>query len=190
MKTSFCKVLIGGLAAIYIFLFTSCASLPHFDPDLPPVEIEPASDSDIKKFGIKPGENPYLEPISIIKKKLNEFYILKIRFNLSERTYISIHTESLKEDGSEAGRFYTAEQFLAFWEQREFYTEDNNPYGNSKIITIQRSCIPSLEFFQNPGISEYFLPLESKYPIPRPANIYIQISLGSREPIIFKYTLE
>ncbi|MHB0896688.1 MAG: hypothetical protein ACYC1A_03955 [Spirochaetales bacterium] len=176
--------------SVFSLLAISCASTPQNDPALPAIEITIASPDEIRQFGIKQGENPYLEPTSLLKGKLNEFLILKIHFNLMERSKVSIIAQSMKEDGSEAGRFYTAKDFAAFWDQRDIYTEDENPYGNTKLITIQRSCLPSLDFFQNSGARDYYLPLVSSYPIPRPAKIYVQVAPSSGESVVFNYLLE
>ncbi len=105
--------------SVFSLLAISCASTPQNDPALPAIEITIASPDEIRQFGIKQGENPYLEPTSLLKGKLNEFLILKIHFNLMERSKVSIIAQSMKEDGSEAGRFYTAKDFAAFWDQRD-----------------------------------------------------------------------
>lgn len=181
--------MIAVLISAVVLLTISCANVPSYRPDKPMVTIEKATSTDIRAFGSKMFENPYIEPASLIRGKIDEFFIVKIGFNLPKKSKVSINAVSAKTDGSEAGKFYTATKLMDYWMLKDVYAEDDNPYANARQIAIQRSCIPSLEYMQNEGMHEYFLPLISSNPIPRPATISITITVDDAQSFSFEYQL-
>lgn len=155
--------------------WVGCVTHQVYNTNKPAIQVEQATKTDIRSFGFKSGENPYIEPSSLIRGKIDEFFIVKFSFNLSETKNISILAEAQDDKGASIGRFYTADKFVQYWKLRDAYDEDDNPYGNAKQVSIQSSCLSSFEFSQKPGVREYYLPFVSSYPIKRPATIHIQV---------------
>jgi len=154
------------------------------------VIISKASDDDIKAYGRNFDENPYLEPRTLIRGKLNEFFIVKIQFNLPSESKISIIADATAKDGKEAARAYDTQGFIAFWESNIFKDEDNDAQKQRKYTSIERSCVPSMNFSQRAGQNTLYLPIVGANPIPRPAKIYVQVATSSGESVVFSYLLE
>ncbi len=174
---------------IFVVLY-SCASTQTYTVDKPLVEITQALPTDIRQFGSKLYENPYIEPSSLIRGKIDEFFIIKISFNLPEKAKISVFARALKPDGSNAGTFYIASKFIEYWKVRDAYTEDDNPYSNTRLATIQRSTLPAFEYYQNSGRHDYYLPLVASNPIPRPTSISVTVTVNDTQSFSFDYQLQ
>ncbi|HWR12715.1 MAG TPA: hypothetical protein VN445_12900 [Rectinemataceae bacterium] len=171
-----------------VFL-ASCATLSEYNPALPKVIIAKAEPGDFSRYGQSYESNPYLEPKTLLRGKLNEFFIAKLSFNLREESRISIIADAIALDGTKAATAYDQDGFRDYW---TFVSGDSTEGKNfsKKMNTIAQTCVYSMQFTQKAGQNTMFLPMVGKNPIPRPATIYIQVSTGSGEPAVFKYTLE
>jgi len=169
-------------------MIAGCATNPAFNSALPAVVIGKATEVDIGAYGRNFDENPYLEPRTLIRGKLNEFFIVKIQFNLASESRISIIAEAVSADGKQAARVYDTQGFKAYWEANIF--KDNDTQKQRKFTSIERSCIPAMSFTQRAGQGELFIPIVGSNPIPRPAKIYVQVSASSGESVVYNYTLE
>jgi len=164
--------------------------MPDYDPILAKVSINKASNSDIKKFGSSFSDNPFLEPKTLLRGKLYEFYILKLDFNLPDKTRVDIQANIMNANKTDIAKIYTQYSFIEFWENNSAIEPENDAVKMRKITTINRYCIPSLSYIENKGKTTLFVPFISKYPMFRPANIEFKISLGSGEEFIYTATLE
>lgn len=171
-------------------VLAGCASLPSYDANNPRVSLSKASDKELLFFGNSYVENPYLEPRTLIRGKLNEFYIVKLSLNLPEAARVSVIAEAKKLDGSEAAKVYDQNTFIEFWDANTTVESTSGSEIQKKNSSITRSCIPAFSFTASAGQTEYFIPFVGKNPIPRPAKIYVQVSTGSGEPAVYTVTLE
>jgi len=74
-----------------LVLVSSCATAKNsFDPSLPEVSLYKATESDIRQYGKNFSENPYMEPRTLVRGKLNEFFIVRVDFNLPADTMVAI----------------------------------------------------------------------------------------------------
>jgi hypothetical protein len=176
-------------AIIVLSMFFGCATAPAYDPARPILEISQASGEFLKGFG-RINENPYLEPKSLLRGKLNEFFVVRMDFNLPEASRIAIIAEAFSDDGKEAARAYDLYSFIEFWDYNTIRDDDNDSLRQRKITYIERSCIPSMQFNQRAGKNTLLVPFVGKNPIPRPATIYVQVAIGGGEPFIFEQRLE
>ncbi len=171
-----------------VFL-ASCATVPEYNPSLPQVIMARAESADFSRYGQSFESNPYLEPKTLLRGKLNEFFIVKLSLNLREESRIAIIAEAFAPDGTKVANSYDQDGFKDFWT----FAGGSNAEGknfNKQMNTIAQTCVPSMQFIQKAGQRTMFLPMVGKNPIPRPATIYIQVSTGSGEPTIFEYKLE
>lgn len=178
------------LILIFILTLSSCATAHKYDSNKPFVKITQATSTDLRQFGSNPSANPYIEPKSLFRGKIDEFFILKISLNLPKKSKISIEPRAIRPDGKDSGRFYTRDSFIEYWKFKDVYDEDANPYGNTKMVAIQRSCLPSFEYMQKAGNFEYYLPLVSPNPIARPTNVSIDVFIDDVAFCSYIYLIE
>jgi len=171
-------------------IFSSCASVPTYDSSKPPVSLTQATYQDVRKFGNNNDVNPYFEPSSLIRGKLNEFFIVKLSFNLPKEAEVSIIADATQADGQEAAKVYTLYDFIDFWDINTTRQPDNDAKIQLRKTNIERSCVPALQFKQGAGQNVLFLPFIGKNPIPRPAKMYVQVEVAGTEPAVFSYDLK
>lgn len=182
--------LILFIVCVVVAFLSACTSAPKYRADLPPVKIGRATAEDIGRFGESFTTNPYLEPRTTIRGKLNEFFVAKINLNLSAKTAISIIAEMKAADGSVAAKACARDDFLFYWDSITSGEPSNDYKTQKKITNISRSCVPYFEFREGAGQTTYFIPFVGKNPIPRPATVYIQVTAGQAEPCVYTFTLE
>ncbi|HEY9054098.1 MAG TPA: hypothetical protein VIO60_04695, partial [Rectinemataceae bacterium] len=175
--------------AIATFL-GSCASLPQYDPSLPQVSIVRATESDIRQFGKISSENPYIEPRTLLRGKTDEFFILRIDFNLPENAEITIVAKAEAPAGKKPAKAYSAPEFRDFWNARIIKDNENDALNQRKYTSIDRSCVPSFDFRQKAGRGSAFLPFASENPMPRPMLFRVEVSSSIGPGAVYEFTLE
>ena len=178
------------LTSISLLVFAGCATSPAFDPSLPDVTVSRASEADIKAFGRNFYENPYMEPRTLIRGKLNEFFVVKLQLNLATTSRVSVLAEVVSPDKKPVAKAFDAQGFEEFWKANTFKEEDNDAQNQRRLTVIQRSCLPAMDFTQRAGRTVLLLPMVGANPIPRPAYIHIQVTAGQGEPVSYSYVLE
>lgn len=179
----------GIVSLLFFSCFIGCKTVPVTIGNVPVIQIEQASVQDIRVYGVSYEQNPYMEPKTLIRGKLNEFFVAKVTLNLPARSVVSVLAEAKNADGTVAAKAYSRDDFIDFWNNVIVQDADSSKY-NQKITTIRRSCIPSFSFAEGAGQTTYFIPFVGKYPISRPARIYVQVSVtGQGEPCTYAYDL-
>jgi len=179
-------VLLCAIALLSPFtLLVSCVSTPAYDPARPQVVIAQASQAEIRKFGPSYIENPYMEPRTLLRGKLNEFFVVKVDFNLPVDSKVSILAEAKQAGGKEAARVHDSYSFIEFWDSITLIESEKGAEVQRKMTIIERSCIPAFDFVQRAGQGTLYIPFMGPNPIQRPATIYVQIVVGKGEPVIF-----
>ncbi len=172
-----------------IVLFFSCATRPSFDPSIPLLSIEKADAAVLSMFGSTFETNPYLEPKTLLRGKLNEFFVVKISFNLPKDSEVLITAEAVDKDGRDAASAYDRYALKDFWEFAANF-ETDNPKFQKKMIALEKSCIPGYSFHQKAGKAEYYMPFVGKNPLPRPSSFSIRVALASGESATYEFLLE
>ena len=131
-----------------------------------------------------------MEPQTLVRGKLNEFFVAKISFNLPASSEIHIIASMKTADGKQAAEVMTTENFKMYWYVNTNTEPNNDAQNQMRYTNIERSCVPSLVFEQGAGQSSLLLPFVGPNPILKPAEVYIQVSAGSGEPAVFQYTLK
>lgn len=178
------------ISAVFVLFFSACATKLPFNASLPIIRIEEADQSDIRQFGSDFTVNPYMEPVTMFRGKLYEFFIVKVSFNLSTDSQISIAAKAVSPDGKEVAKVYDQYTFAEFWDANTSGESNLSAKITRKTSSISRSCIPSFKFFQRAGQSEIFIPLVSKNPILRPAIITIEVVPSTGSTMTYTYNLE
>lgn len=190
MKSHQGKVFRAVLAAVAVLALASCATAGSaFDPTIPKIAISKAGEADIRAYGRNFSENPYMEPRTLARGKLNEFFILKLDFNLPAKSTVSLIAHAKSPKGEEVARVYTEQDFRDFWWANTIRDDDSGVWER-KMAAIQRACIPGFDFSRPAGRTTLFVPLVGKNPIPRPAKIYAQVALSTGEIAEYSFTLE
>ncbi|MFA5852456.1 MAG: hypothetical protein WC820_07135 [Spirochaetales bacterium] len=186
------KHFIIGFAAVAMIaaLFSGCASAPHYNPALPVLAVSQAQYADIRPYGPSYESNPYMEPRTLIRGKLNEFFVVKLDFNLAVDAKITVIADATTLDGKEAAKAYDQYAFVSYWDANTSYEPDNDAKAQMRNTIISRSCIPSMSFTQRAGKSTLLMPMIGKNPIPRPAKLYVQVAASTGESVVFNFLLE
>lgn len=166
-------------------LITSCATTPAFNANKPPVSISQATQTELRQFGPNSDTNPFIEPRTLVRGKLNEFYLVRLELNLVSESPVSILAEAKGLDGTETAKALDMYAFEAYWDSVTYREPDNDAKIQSRITNIKRSCIPGFSFTVKAGQSIYYIPFVGKNPIPRPSRIYVQVTVGNAEPLIY-----
>lgn len=187
----FRKVSIISLNLFLVVMMLSCATTTRFyDAALPKVVISQASKESIKSFGTTFSDNPYIEPKTLLRGKLYEFYVLKVDFNLPNDLKVDIQSAFLDRDTKDVAQLLTLYEFIDFWENNTAIEPEKDSAKMRKITSINRSCVPSMSFLEGKGKSTIFIPYVSKYPIKRPSYLNLKIFLGTGEEYSYKAILE
>jgi len=125
----------------------------------------------------------------LLRGKLNEFFVVKIAFNLPGDSEVLIIAEAVGKDGNNTATAYDSYAHKDFWEFAVNF-ETDNPKFQKKMLTLEKTCIPGFSFNQKAGKTEYYIPFVGKNPLPRPTSIYIQVALASGESATYEFLLE
>ncbi|MCE1209990.1 MAG: hypothetical protein LWX23_11040 [Spirochaetia bacterium] len=130
-----------------------------------------------------------MEPRTLVRGKLNEFFIVRVDFNLPADTMVAILATATSPSGEEVARVYDIQGLKDFWWALTITDNDSGLYDR-KLTAIERSCIPSFDFKQRAGKRSLFIPFIGKNPIPRPATLSVQVVLDSGTTGQYSFTLE
>ncbi len=180
-----CVLLCAIALSSPLVLLVSCVSAPAYDPARPKVVIAQAAQTEIQKFGTSYIENPYMEPRTLLRGKLNEFFVVKVDFNLPADSKVSILAEAKLAGGKEAARVHDLYSFIEFWDSMTLTESEKGAEVQRKMTLIERSCIPAFDFVQQAGQGTLYIPFTGPNPIQRPATIYVQIVVDKGEPVVF-----
>ncbi len=192
MKTKNFKsfTFISVVLITFVLMLSNCTTVSPYNPSLPQISISKAEYQDIRHLGSNFSENPYMEPKTLLRGKLYEFFVVKIIFNLQKKENVTILAETIGPDGKEPSRIYSQYSFIEFWDSNTSIDPENDVKNQRKITSINRSCVPSFSFNQNAGLSVLFIPIVGKNPMPRPTKISIQVLTDSGESSMYSYSLE
>lgn len=123
--------------------------------------------------------NPYIEPSSIIRGKIDEFIVVRIEFSVEREMLISISSD-LKDRNGKHIPIYYVDDLLAYWDQ---FRGSNDKKSIQDFIKkqnlIKQTCIPDSQFRLRPGRYVYYLVFIGPYPIKMPVQGKIEISSSS-----------
>lgn len=171
--------------------FFSCASNRKFVIEEPRLQLRKLEQFEIRKITSRENENPYIEPVSLIKGKLNEFIIFELKINSELPINISISGRiTTTDDQKIIANLFEKDQFIEYWEiySPRISVEDNVVIEKKKNY-IQTSYIPSLEFKHKAGIKAYYIVFVGVYPPSRPAKADIIVYADNGEALVYESEL-
>jgi len=163
----------------------SCASSPKNNE--PKASLSILSQEDIKNgyLGSNPNENPYMEPLSLVRGRQTEFVIIRINISISSEASVNFYASVKNETGENLADLKTKDEFIRFWQGWQ-----GDPMLNrQRELNIQQTYIPASDFSLKPGNYTYYAVLMAKYPIPRPAKIHAELNVSGVSPAILDIPL-
>lgn len=123
----------------------------------------------LSRYGKKAGENPFIEPSGIFMGQREEFAVVELGISLPAKSTLSIAAQL---DGSEGpgAELKLREDFHLYWS-----TYEDIEGGYLRSSKIDSACPISAQFDSSAGTRTYYLVFVGKNPIPRPAEISVQV---------------
>jgi len=182
--------------SVYIGMFVtfcmiySCATTDKSLPTSYSVSLQKLDEKEIVSIKTNKSINPYLEPGSIIRGKVNEFVIFKIDLSIENRKTVYIDNAMKDNEGNNVTSYYS-ESFLAYWDQYSDRTGNfANPDMAKKRNLIEQTCLPGSQMDLKPGLYSFYLVFIGPYPLSKPAHAQINISTSIGEYNPFQFTIE
>jgi hypothetical protein len=169
---------------------SSCVTNKEFIKEVPTLQLRRLDQSDIRKISSREYENPYLEPVSLFKGKLNEFIVFELKVNSKKSLNISLLGKLTSLDGQKLlAPLFDKDQLVDYWEtySHRISVEDNVALEKKKNL-IQTSYLPAQDFIHKAGMRGYYLVFIGTYPPVRPAKV--DISVYTEDGEILNYLSE
>lgn len=157
-----------SLVLVLALALSACVSAP------PPTEVAISArllDKAALKsaYGSKAGENPYIEPVGLVMGQREEFAVVELKVSLPAKATVSLSAQLDGPEGPGAELKYR-DDFHAYWSIYE-----DMPGTTLRSSKIDAVCLPSGQFESKAGTRAYYLVFVGKNPIPRPAEISVQV---------------
>lgn len=177
---------------VALVFLSSCATKPKSIPSTYSVNIQKMDESGIHAIHSSKDVNPFIEPGSLLRGKVNEFVVFKIDIsNDHDRT---IRIDSIMQDKDQNYiEVYYADRFVEYWDQNSTRTStDKTTLSNyaKKVSLIKKVVVRADTITINPGEYIYYLVFVGPYPIKRPAHAQIDISTNDGEYNSFEFLLQ
>lgn len=179
------KYFLASALILIAIVLVSCASSPKNNE--PKASLSILSQEDIKNgyLGSNPNENPYMEPLSLVRGRQTEFVIIRINISISSEASVNFYASVKNETGENLADLKTKDEFIRFWQGWQ-----GDPILNrQRELNIQQTYIPASDFSLKPGNYTYYAVLMAKYPIPRPAKIHAELNVSGISPAILDIPL-
>jgi hypothetical protein len=161
---------------LFLTLFSCATTHEKQSPSNLTISIKESTSDDIKRVSADSAINPFLEPATLLRGKLNEFYTVIIDIETPEP--IELDVIATMVSGKDVYiPAYLKEDFLQFW---AIYDSHDSPSETLSVTKrnnlIQKYCLPGELMQLKKGNYIFYLPFVGPNPIPKPAEIYVQIS--------------
>lgn len=175
---------------IVLGLVGSCVSQPKELPAAYSVNIHKLDEREILAIRSKRDANPFIEPGSLLKGKVNEFIVFQIDISIDQTRTIKI--DSIMQDREKNYiEAYYPEQLIAYWDQFVTRTEKASLTSYAKKVSlIKKIVLPTDTLTLYSGEYTYYLVFIGPYPIKKPAQAQIDVSTSSGEYNSFKFTIQ
>ncbi len=179
------KYFLASALILIAIVLVSCASSPKNNE--PKASLSILSQEDIKNgyLGSNPNENPYMEPLSLVRGRQTEFVIVRMNISIASEASVNFYANVRNENGENLAELKTKDEFFRFWQGWQ-----GDPILNrQRELNIQQTYIPASDFSLKPGNYTYYAVLMAKYPIPRPAKIHAELNVSGISPAILDIPL-
>jgi hypothetical protein len=156
----------------------SCSSSPKSASRAPSGTIRIVEKSElVKRYGNTTRTNPYLPPSLPFLAPSIEYVVLAIETDYPGAVDLKIGADLYTGDGNLLLSPESKDDFAAFWATKN---EDAVLMSNRQAL-IDRYYLPRTEFRSQPGQHLYYLVIEGKYPIQRPAYVHGWIQVNGQD---------
>ncbi|MGB9686791.1 MAG: hypothetical protein ACPLYX_09880 [Rectinema subterraneum] len=191
-RRSIFNFITASFLLLAVSVLVSCSSQPKNVPATYAVDIQKLDQQAI--FALQPNRdaNPFVEPGSLLRGKINEFVVFRIDiFNNLSRT---IRIDSIMQDRDQNYiDAYFADKLVEYWDQNSTRTSTDKATLTSyakKVSLIKKLVVPYATIPIEPGKSTYYLVFVGPYPIKRPAKAQIDVSTDDGEYNSFEFALQ
>jgi hypothetical protein len=175
--------IIGCASLVLLFALVGCASSPPITSSSASLSF--ASPQELRaSYGYNYLTNPYLEPVSLLRGKKNEFIVLKIDLELAVPARVKFYASALSPDGKEVAELKNIELFQLYWDMQA-----EGEGSGRRAPNLQRSYLPGFEFTARKGRNTYYAVLIGANPIPRPATVSAELNVVGLDSIVFEAEL-
>jgi len=167
------------------FAFLSCASNPKVIE--PNASLSLLSQADVKSgyFGATQNENPYMEPVGILRGRPTEFVVIKLDFSTASEAIVTFSATLKNEKGDRLAELKTQDEMFSFWTG----WEGDVLLNRQRELNIRQTYLPASSFEAKPGKYTYYAVLMAKYPIERPSVIHAELNVSGLNPVILDMPL-
>lgn len=193
MKRNFIlNFLAASILVIALSSLISCASQPEKVPAAYSVDVQKLDQEAILALQPNKDANPFVEPGSLLRGKVNEFVVYRIDISNDHRRTIRIDSIMQDRDQNYIDAYF-ADRLVEYWDQNSTRTSTDKSTLTSyakKISLIKKLVVPYATIPIGPGKSTYYLVFVGPYPIKRPAKAQIDVSTDDGEYNSFEFTLQ
>jgi len=183
---------ITSILLIALATLASCASQPEKLPATYSVDVQKLDQQAILALQPNKDANPFVEPGSILRGKVNEFVVYRI--DISNDHSRTIRIDSIMQDRDQNYiDAYFADRLVEYWDQNSTRTSTDKSTLTSyakKISLIKKLVVPYATIPIKPGKTSYYLVFVGPNPIKRPAKAQIDVSTDDGEYNSFEFTLQ
>jgi len=191
-RRSIFNFLIVSILLIALSVLVSCASQPEKIPTTYTVDVQKLDQQAILALQPNKDANPFIEPGSLLRGKVNEFVVYRIDISNNRRRTIRIDSIMQDKDQNYIDAYY-ADMLVEYWDQNATRTSTDQSTLTSyakKVSLIKKLVVPYATITMGPGKSTYYLVFVGPYPIKRPAKAQIDVSTDDGEYNSFEFTLQ
>jgi len=177
---------------IALSILVSCATQPNEIPATYSVHVQKLDERAIHALQPNKDANPFVEPGSLLRGKLNEFIVYKIDISNDHSRTIRIDSIMQDKDLNYIDAYY-ADRLVEYWDQNSTRTTtEKSTLTNyaKKVSLIKKIVVPYATIVLPPGKIEYYLVFVGPYPIKKPAKLQINVSTDEGEYNSFDFTLQ
>lgn len=160
-------------------LLVSCATAPSSINPYASLTLVKPNEVVNGYLGQTQNENPYIEPVSVLKGKTTEFVIVKLEINAPKDAYVRFAATLVNGKNEVIATLKTTEDMYAFWD----VWAGDVVLNKQRTLTIKQTYLPDTYFNVKPGKNFYYAVLMGKYPLERPAALHAEMYVDGMDPV-------
>jgi len=176
---------------IVLVLVFSCASQPgKLEPISYSANVKKVDEKGILAINSNKYINPFIEPGSLLRGKVNEFAVFQIDFSIDKMR--TIRVDSIMYDREKNYiEAYDREMLISYWDLFVTRSDSQSVKNHAKKVNlIENIVLPKSPIVLHPGNYKYYIIFVGPYPIKKPAQIQIDVSTSMGEYESFKFTIQ
>lgn len=165
-----------------VLTLAGCATSPGNPIEIPSASARIVGRQELaRKFGTDFLKNPYLEPVTLFRGKLEEFVVIEVSLSLPTARNVVIRADVRSKDGA-----ILAEQkdlsYMYTFTQAIISADDRDEIIRTDKLT--RSYLPAASISGKAGYTKYLVVLMGKNPIPRPSDAIVEVNISGADSVV------